>query len=102
MSMGDSNGDQMKDYISLTEELLACYAAVTRPETVYIEQIVEQNMPTEHPILSDCRDLVFKLRSTMENDAGEYALGVEMGMQRAADMIENLVRRFEKGDDFER
>jgi hypothetical protein len=100
--MGDLTGEeQMKDFISLTEELLACYASVTRPETVIVEHIVESEVPVEHPLLSECRDLAFKLRSTMEDSAGDYALGVETGMQRAADMIENLIRRHEKGDGFE-
>jgi len=37
----------------------------------------------------------------MEDSAGDYALGVESGMQRAADMIENLIKRHTKGDEFE-
>lgn len=94
--------EQMKDFIILTEELLACYARVTQPNTVFEEQIMEENdVQQEHPLLNDCRDLVFKLRATMEDSAGEYALGVETGMQRAAEMIENLIKRYEKGDDFE-
>lgn len=61
----------------------------------------EENV--EHPLLEEARELVFKLRSFMEDTtSGEYSLGVETGMQRAADMVENLIRRYEKGDDLER
>ena len=101
--MGDLNtGDElMKDSIRLTEELLQFYARVTRPESFVVEEVAEPVAPVEHPVLSECRDLVFKLRSCMEDSAGDYALGVETGMQRAADMIENLIRRHEKGDGLE-
>lgn len=104
--MGDSLGDtQMKEFISITDELLQSYVQFTRPEVVLVEHVEEAppEVEVEHPILQECRDLVFKLRAFMESDAGgDYALGVETGMQRAADMVENLIKRFENGDDLER
>ena len=36
---------------------------------------------------------MFKLRAFLESSGGDYALGVEAGMQRAADMVENALRR---------
>jgi hypothetical protein len=102
MWMGDATGDQqMKEFINVTDELLACYANVTRPELMLVENIVENDVSVEHPIISECRDLVFKLQTFMEDSAGDYALGVETGMQRAAEMIGNLIKRHEKGDDLE-
>jgi hypothetical protein len=104
IAMGDLyTGDElMKDSIRLTEELLSFYARVTRPESFVAEEVVLTESFEEHPVLSDCRDLVFKLRSHEEHSPSpEYSLGIEMGMQRAADMIENLIKRHEKGDDLE-
>jgi len=91
---------QMRGFIEITESMLCAYARVTRPDAMMItESVVQESVETiEHPVLSEARDLVFKLRSFMEDSSGEYALGVENGMQRAADMIENLIRRHEKGD----
>lgn len=44
-------------------------------------------------IITDLEDLVFKMRSFMETAGGDYATGVEDGMQKAAEMVENLIRR---------
>lgn len=49
-------------------------------------------------LLSELAEVVFKLRAFMESSDGDYALGVEMGLQRAADMIENVIRRHSQGD----
>ena len=101
MTMAESlREEEMKKFISITDELLEAYVSITHPEMI-VEQVIESEQPSEHPILSDCRELVFKLRAFMEDASGDYALGVETGMQRAADMIENLLRRHQKGDDLE-
>jgi hypothetical protein len=104
MSMGEYTGDiQMKEFISVTNELIAFYTGITHPESVVLQESAGENIsaPIENPILEECRNLVFKLRSFMESSGGEYGLGVEMGMQRAAEMIDNLIRRHERGDDVE-
>lgn len=44
-------------------------------------------------ILEDLQNLVFKLRAFTEADGGDFAFGVETGMERAAAMIENVIRR---------
>jgi hypothetical protein len=95
---------QMRGFIDITDELLWEYARITRPQVVVINESAETPVDesAEHPLLEDARELVFKMRSFMEDSSGDYALGVETGMQRAADMIENLIRRYEKGDDLER
>lgn len=47
--------------------------------------------------LVESRDLIFKLRAHSETGPDdERALGIELGFARAADMIENLLRRHEK------
>jgi len=104
--MGDpqDNFKQMRGFIEITDDLLWAYAQVTRPDQVMLSESVEdpqQEEPVEHPMIADAHDLVFKLRSFMEDSSGDYALGVETGMQRAAEMIENLIRRHSKGDGFE-
>ncbi len=44
-------------------------------------------------LLSDLRDIAFKLRAFTETaSGGDFALGVEDGMLRAADMVERAIR----------
>lgn len=104
MSQPQDEFAQMRGFIDITDELLWEFARITRPQVVVLTESAETPVDNtvEHPILSEARDIIFKLRSFMEDSSGDYALGVENGMQRAADMIENLVRRYEKGDDLER
>jgi hypothetical protein len=50
-------------------------------------------------LLSDLRDVVFRLRAfTESSEDGDVALGIEIGMQRAADMIERVLRSYEDGN----
>lgn len=86
--------EQMRNFILVTEALMESYArGHFTPEPVEEEVIVEEEGP--HPILTDLHDIVFRLRAFMETEGGDYALGVETGMQRAAEMIENLIKRYE-------
>jgi len=68
-------------------ERQACEAAVDEPAIVQ----------TSATLLEDLSAVVFKLRAFMGegSDAGMY--GIELGMQRAADMIEQTLGRH-KGD----
>jgi hypothetical protein len=91
------SNQQMKDFIEITDDLLRAYVSM---EPVMIVEDSKPIKPMVNPIIMECKDLVFKLRAFMEDaSSGDYALGLEMGMQRAADMIENLIRRHEKEDD---
>jgi hypothetical protein len=75
MDHSQNSNIQMKQFIVLTEELLSHYATIVRP--VEPEPIVETVEHVEHPILQECRDIVFKLRTFMEDaSGGEYALGI--------------------------
>lgn len=88
--MEDPN-DQMRSYIVIAESL--------RAEPVLVEETVEQAPPELPPnlVLVDLSDLAARLRGIMENSGGDYALGFEMAMQQAADMIETLIRRHTEG-----
>jgi hypothetical protein len=65
-----------------------------------VAEAIPLSEDTEHPIslLEDFGAVIFKLRAFMESSGGEYALGVETGMQRAADMIENVLKRHGQGE----
>lgn len=77
---------QMRSYIMATEQMLTEDA---NPDELPIEDVVSSDLT----LLEDLEDIVFRLRAFMESSGGEYALGVEYGMQRAADMIENAIKR---------
>jgi len=81
---------QMRDFIMASERLNAEH----EPDA---EVIVETSLPPES-LLEDLNDIVFKLRAFTESREGELGLGVELGMQRAADMIENAIKRHHHGD----
>jgi hypothetical protein len=80
---------QMREFITVTEML-----SNHQPE----EPVVLAETEVSHPIpdvalREDLDRIIFKLRAFMEDCGGEYAQGVEWGMQRAADMIENALNR---------
>jgi hypothetical protein len=92
--------EQMKAFIHIVSE----YGVLVESEGQYSDpQILTESVSNNpnNPFLAECRDIIFKLRSFMESESeGDHALGVEEGMARAADMLENLVARYEKGDNF--
>lgn len=90
----DEWSEQMRDFIMATESL-------DEPETIPVESEPVTESVSDVMLLQELADIVFKLRAFMENDSGDYALGVETGMQRAADMIENVILRHTTGDDDE-
>lgn len=50
-------------------------------------------------IFEDLHDVAFKLRSYTESqENNDLGFGVELGMQRAAEMIENVIRRYQPED----
>jgi hypothetical protein len=80
---------QMREFIMATEMLTDHQAD---------EPVIVTEAEVSHPLLDvalreDLERIIFKLRAFMEACDGEYALGVETGMQRAADMIENALNR---------
>lgn len=90
------NDDQMRSFILLAE---AMRLEETEDQPL-AETTPEQQNSALSPVLHhDLSEIIFRLRGFMETSGGEFALGVETGMQRAADMIENLIRRHSQGDD---
>lgn len=87
--------EQMRAFILLTEGL----GAEVLAEKPVAETVVEETTSLNEVMLHDLEDTCFTLRAFMESDNSEdFALGVETGMQRAADMIENVIRRHTQGD----
>lgn len=89
---------QMRRFIEVTSEI----DRVTTADRIYeasIEPELIEELPNQsNVIISELNDMSFKLRAFMESEGGDYALGVETGMQKAAEMIDNLIRRH-SGDD---
>ncbi len=86
---------QMREYIMATEYLM-------QPEIEKIEEeiVAESDVPVgpvSSRLVEDLKDVVFKLRAFTESSDGEMSLGIEMGMQRAADMIENVINQYVDG-----
>jgi hypothetical protein len=92
---------EMRDFIELCqdynqlvfEEMEALHAPSLGTKEIVTESVLVGK--TSHPILGDLHDVVDQLRAFMESSGGDYALGVEEGMQRAAEMVETLLKRHE-------
>ena len=79
---------QMREFIEMAENLIG-----NEPEMIIeAASIVDTNVSSQ-VIFEDLRDVVFKLRAFTESREGDIGLGIELGMQRAAEMIENIIRR---------
>jgi hypothetical protein len=89
--------ESMRNFIVLAEHYIA---SSVDEEVETPEEIVVESAP-DAAILHDLDVLATRLRTFMESEGGEFALGVETGMQRAADMIDNLIRRYNAGDQVE-
>lgn len=83
---------QMRDYIMASENL-----NYPEPDIVEPEVLVEAVVQPDTALLEAMHDVIFKLRSYMEPDT-ECAFGVELGMQRAADILERTIRRHQHGE----
>ncbi|RYD63841.1 MAG: hypothetical protein EOP83_11140 [Verrucomicrobiaceae bacterium] len=86
--------DEMRGFIVLAEALSNAPLDIEADE---LSEDEHETGPVTPVIVHDLEELVFRMRGFMETETGDYALGVEMGMQRAADMIENLIHRYSKG-----
>lgn len=80
----DDSFIKMRGFIKLFEE-------DDVPEIIDDDVLSDQNKS----IIADLRLLIDKLNNHMETDDTEQSLGVEMGFQRVASMIENLVKKYE-------
>lgn len=85
--------EYIRSYIEVVTEMLLKEAA---QPTILTEDIAEPvpAAPTVDELLEEeLNKLIFKLRSYQDPDVGEYAAGMEAGMNRAADMLQNLINR---------
>lgn len=95
--MADEHLEQMKAFILMTEDFVRSGEeaepllefAPIKPKAEQAERLIE-----------DLRGALFKLRSYQEDaDDESYALGVEAGMIKASDILENVLSRFSNGDE---
>ena len=96
----DNNIIQMREFIMLTEEIASALAPVALSPIGGADEPGGHAGTDDGALMSGLGDLVEKLRSHSEDGDGEQSLGVEMGMQRAADMIDRLLRRHAGDRDF--
>lgn len=91
----DTQSIMMRNYIVLAEDYATAgvIPIIPEPPVVPLEEV-------DMALLRELSETVERLRAHMEpaDSDPEVALGVEMGMQRAADLIESLVRRFKEPD----
>lgn len=88
-----NESNEMRQIMSLLEAYTSFGDVNYITEEVKIEESAQISSPTCS--MEDLKDVVFKLRSYTSNQDGDRGLGIEEGMQLAADMIENLIRRIE-------
>lgn len=84
--------EDIRKYIALMEGLIP-QTPLPLPVEFEPEVEVEEEPSLDDELLQKMEDLVFKLRSYQDPDIGEYSAGVESGMNRAADMMQNLLNR---------
>jgi len=82
-------------------ELLKVMFEYHDPQPQPLTEDVQQSEPVLPPIINAELDekltnLIFKLRSYQDPEIGEYSAGVEAGMNRAADMLQNLINRLKE------
>jgi hypothetical protein len=95
--MDDDYVDQMRAFIILSQNEML-FEEKAHPVETKSEMADEGYTDI---LLADLEDLAFRLRGFMETAGGDYALGVETGMQQAATMVENLIRRHREGGSIE-
>jgi hypothetical protein len=82
-----THNDHIRSLIRISEGLNDA------PEEILLEDFV----PAEHDEALDLRvedeleGLIFKLRSYQDPEASQDAMGIEMGMTMAADMLQNVL-----------
>jgi hypothetical protein len=93
--MDDLSFQQMREFIGMTENLVGSDRALLAEDTNPVEPDM---VPSLYLMFEDLQNVVFKLRAFTESREGDIGLGIELGMQRAADMIENVLKRHWAGE----
>lgn len=81
----------IRKYIEITESLSMIPQELIPQPVVFEPPVPEPQLDAD--IETKLEDLIFKLSSYQDPDMGEYSAGVEAGMTRAADMLQNLLNR---------
>jgi hypothetical protein len=90
--------EHIRSYIEVVTEMLRQGLAQPTLLTEDLGAATVEQPQADPQLLDGLRDTIFKLRSYQDPDIGEYSAGVEAGMSRAADMLENLINRLEAND----
>ena len=89
------------DYLKMREfiEIARTYGNEPMEDGLHILEEKCEVIPlprVEHPLVTKLKEAVSKMRNHLEDDPNQdVALGVEMGLQRAADMIEHVINNGE-------
>ena len=84
------NNKEIRNYIEIASIMITENEQVVRDDVILTEASVPQ---VDSEVDNQMQALIFKLRSYRDPELGEFADGVESGMSRAADMIENMLER---------
>jgi hypothetical protein len=82
--------EDIRNYIEIASTMLTESEEVVRDEVIITE---DAQVQPHNDLEDEFNRIIFKLRSYQDPDSGEYSAGVEAGMSRAADMIENMLNR---------
>jgi hypothetical protein len=84
------NNKEIRNYIEIASIMITENEQVVRDDVI----LTEASAPRlDSEVDEQMQTLIFKLRGYRDPELGEFADGVESGMSRAADMIENLLER---------
>jgi hypothetical protein len=84
------NQENIRNYIEIASTMLTESEEVVRDEVIITE---DTQVQPQNDLENEFNRLIFKLRSYQDPESGEYSAGMEAGMSRAADMIENMLTR---------
>lgn len=87
--------DEMRQFIDMSREeriRVLCESYLDLPQ----EPMPEMEVPSvDQEIIADLNEVMEKLQSYQEfSEDQTYAMGVEVGLQMAAEMIEQVIRRY--------
>lgn len=81
---------EIRDYIDIANIMITENEQIVRDDVI----LTEASVPVlDSEVEEQLNSLIFKLRSYRDPGSGEFAEGVESGMLRAAEMIENMLER---------
>lgn len=82
--------NEIRDYIEIASIMITENEQLVREDVI----LTEASAPVlDSEVEEQIRSLIFKLKSYRDPEVGEFADGVESGMSRAAEMIENMLER---------